>query len=156
MRWCVPASRVGESAIDQRRAVTEITEGPIVLYDGVCGLCNRLVQFLVARDRRGRFRFAALQGETGQALLRRHGLRTDDFDSAVLVDGGRAHVRSAAVLRIVCGLGGAWRVFALATVLPTALLDAAYNVVARSRYGIFGRSGACLLPPPEIRARFLP
>lgn len=129
---------------------------PIVLYDGVCGLCNRLVKFIVARDRRGRFRFAALQGETGQALLRRHGLPTGDFDSAALVEDGRVYLRSAAVVRIMCGLGGVWRVFGIARVIPPRLLDVAYDAVARSRYRFFGRSDACVLPPPEIRARFLP
>ncbi|HYW07736.1 MAG TPA: thiol-disulfide oxidoreductase DCC family protein [Longimicrobium sp.] len=129
---------------------------PVVLYDGVCGLCDHLVKFIVARDRRGRFRFAALQGETGQALLRQHGLPTEDFNSAVLVEDGRAYLRSAAIVRIVCGLGGFWRVFLIARVIPPRLLDVGYDAVARARYRFFGRSDACLLPPPEIRARFLP
>lgn len=128
----------------------------MVLYDGVCGLCDHLVKFIVARDRRGHFRFAALQGETGQALLRRHGLPTEDFDSAVLVEDGRAYLRSAAVVNIMCGLGGIWRVFGIARVIPPRLLDVAYNAVARTRYRFFGRSDTCLIPPPEIRARFLP
>lgn len=133
-----------------------MSERPVVLYDGVCGICNGLVQFVARRDRRGRFRFAALQGETGQALLREHGLPTDDFDSAVLVEDGRAFLRSRAILRIVRGLGGVWSVAAPLALLPAPLLDFLYGRVARSRYRIFGRSDACMLPPPELRARFLP
>ncbi len=133
-----------------------MTDGPIVLYDGVCGMCNGLVKFVARLDRRGRFRFAALQGETGQALLREHGLRTDDFDSAVLVEDGRAFVRSRAVLRIVSGLGGAWRAAGVLAAVPAPVLDFFYDRVARGRYRIFGRSDACVLPPPELRARFLP
>ncbi len=133
-----------------------MTGGPVVLYDGVCGMCNGLVRFVARRDRRGRFRFAALQGETGQALLREHGLPTDDFDTAVLVEDGRALVRSRAILRIVNGLGGAWRVAGVLAIVPAPVLDFLYDRVARSRYRIFGRSDACMLPPPELRARFLP
>ncbi|HEX8432659.1 MAG TPA: DCC1-like thiol-disulfide oxidoreductase family protein, partial [Longimicrobium sp.] len=77
-------------------------------------------------------------------------------DSAVLVRDGRAYLRSAAVVNIMCGLGGIWRVFGIARVIPPRLLDVAYNAVARSRYRFFGRSDACLIPPPEIRSRFLP
>jgi predicted DCC family thiol-disulfide oxidoreductase YuxK len=133
-----------------------MNDAPVVLYDGVCGMCNGLVKWIARRDRRGRFRFAALQGETGQELLRRHGLRTDDFDSAVLVEDGRAYLRSRAVLRIVSGLGGAWGIAGPLALLPAPLLDFFYDRVARSRYRIFGRSDACMLPPPELRARFLP
>jgi predicted DCC family thiol-disulfide oxidoreductase YuxK len=133
-----------------------MSDGAVVLYDGVCGMCNGLVRFVARRDRRGRFRFAALQGETGQALLREHGLATDDFDSAVLVEDGRAFLRSQAIVRIVRGLGGAWSVAAPLALLPAPLLDFFYDRVARSRYRIFGRSDACVLPPPELRAHFLP
>jgi predicted DCC family thiol-disulfide oxidoreductase YuxK len=133
-----------------------MSDGPIVLYDGVCGMCNRLVQFLVRRDRRGRLRFAALQGETGQALLRTHGLRTDDFDTAVLVEGGRAYTRSRAILRTLRGLGGAWALLGPLDMIPAPLLDFFYDRVANNRYRVFGRSDACMLPPPEMRARFLP
>ncbi|HEX8362499.1 MAG TPA: thiol-disulfide oxidoreductase DCC family protein [Longimicrobium sp.] len=133
-----------------------MSDGPVVLYDGVCGMCNGLVKFVARRDRRGRFRFAALQGETGQALLREHGLPADDFDTAVLVEDGRAFVRSRAILRIVNGLGGAWRAAGVFAIVPAPVLDFLYDQVARSRYRIFGRSDACMLPPPELRARFLP
>ena len=136
--------------------MSETSDGPVVLYDGVCGMCNGLVQFIARRDRRGRFRFAALQGETGQALLRRHGLRTDDFDTVVLVEGARARTKSRAALRILGGLGGAWGAMGAFSVLPEPLLDFFYDRVANNRYRVFGRSDACMLPPPEMRARFLP
>lgn len=130
-------------------------DGPIVLYDGVCGFCNRSVQLILRHDRRGRFRFAALQSEVGRALLRRHGLATDDLDTFVLVVGGRAYVRSTGALRVARTLGGAWALLSALSIVPRPLRDFAYDVIARNRYRIFGKADACMLPPPEARSRFL-
>lgn len=135
-------------------AVVE-ADGPIVLYDGVCGFCNRSVQLILRHDRRGRFRFAALQSEVGQALLRRHGLATDDLDTFVLVDDGRAYVRSTGALRVARGLGGAWPLLSALSIFPRPLRDFVYDAIARNRYRIFGKADACMLPPPEARSRFL-
>lgn len=131
------------------------TNAPIVLYDAVCGLCSRSVQLILRHDRRGRFRFAALQSEVGQALLRRHGLQTDELDTFVLVEDGRAYVRSSGALRVARGLGGAWRLVSALAIVPRPLRDAVYRLVARNRYRIFGRLDACMLPPPDVRSRFL-
>ena len=138
-------------------AVTAIpeTSAPIVLYDGVCGFCNQSVQLILRHDRRGRFRFAALQSEVGQALLERHGLPTDDMDTFVLVEDGRAYLRSTGALRVARGLGGAWRLASVLAVIPRPVRDFFYDLVARYRYRIFGKLDACMLPPPEVRSRFL-
>lgn len=129
--------------------------GPLVLYDGQCGLCDRVVQLVVRHDRRGRFRFAALQSEVGRALLERHGLPADALDTFVLVEGGRAFTRSRAALRTAGGLDAPWPLLRVFAIVPRPLADLVYDFVARNRYRWFGRAEACMLPPPEVRARFL-
>jgi predicted DCC family thiol-disulfide oxidoreductase YuxK len=130
-------------------------DGPLVLYDGQCGLCNRSVQTILRHDGRGRFRFAALQSALGQALLARHGLASDVMDSVVLVDGERAYTRSRAALRIAGAMDAPWPLLRVFAIIPGPLRDGVYDWVARNRYRWFGRTDACMLPPPEVRARFL-
>jgi predicted DCC family thiol-disulfide oxidoreductase YuxK len=129
--------------------------GPVVLFDGVCNFCNRSVNFILDHDARRRFRFAALQSDAGQAVLRHFGLRTDDFDTAVLVERGRAYTKSSAALRIARNLGGWWSLFAVLLAIPPFLRDAAYDLLARNRYRWFGKADNCRVPTPEIRDRFL-
>jgi predicted DCC family thiol-disulfide oxidoreductase YuxK len=129
---------------------------PIVLFDGVCNFCNAGVNFIIDRDRPGRFRFAALQSETGQELLRRFGLNTADFDTLVLVQGGKHYTRSTAALRISAKLGGLWPLFAVFLLVPPFLRNMAYSLFSRNRYRWFGRSEVCRVPTPEFRDRFLP
>ncbi len=138
-----------------------MAEEPLVLlYDGVCGLCNGVVRWILRRDRAGRFRFAPLQEELARTLLRRHGLDPDDLDSVVLVrDRGlpteRLERRARAILGVAREVGGMGRLGVLVAWLPTPLLDLAYRCVARVRYRLFGRHDACPLPAPEHRAKFL-
>jgi predicted DCC family thiol-disulfide oxidoreductase YuxK len=128
---------------------------PIVLFDGVCKFCNAGVNFILDHDTRRRFRFAALQSQAGQILLQRFGLRTDDFDTAVLIEQGRPYIKSSAALRIARKLGGCWPLLAIALAIPPFLRDAAYDVLAANRYRWFGKSDSCRVPTPEIRDRFL-
>jgi predicted DCC family thiol-disulfide oxidoreductase YuxK len=134
--------------------------GLIVLYDGVCALCNRLVRFLLARDRAGRLRFASLQSGFARELLARHGHDAGRLAASYLVlDAGTPAERvvggARGVLLALAALGGPWRLARWLGVLPSALLDAVYGVVARNRYRWFGRYDRCLLPPPDVRDRFL-
>lgn len=132
------------------------TEGPIVVFDGVCVLCNGWVRFLLRHDRRRRFRFAAMQSETGRALLSAHGLDPDDPASFLLVDGDAASTDTQAIADVLAALGLPWSIAAFALRLtPRRLRDAAYRRLARNRYRWFGRRDACVLPPPSERARFL-
>ncbi|GAA4497540.1 thiol-disulfide oxidoreductase DCC family protein [Hymenobacter ginsengisoli] len=131
-----------------------------ILFDGVCNLCNGFVQFVIRHDARGRFRFAALQSELGQALLAAHGQPPTAAspagpDSVILLEGGQLYSHSTAVLRIARQLDGPWRLAAVGRLLPQRWRDAAYRLVARHRYGWFGRQESCLVPTPELRARFL-
>jgi predicted DCC family thiol-disulfide oxidoreductase YuxK len=132
----------------------------LVLYDGVCGLCNGVVKFLLARDRRDRFRFAALQSELGRRLVRELGGDPDALSTIyVVARAGRpdqkAWRRGRGVLVALDALGGGWRVPALLRYLPAFLLDAGYWVVARTRYRLFGKLDACPVPPPEQRRKFV-
>ncbi len=140
--------------------MSQVESNPIVLYDGICGLCNRLVQFLLKRDTHDRFRFASLQSEFANNLLTHHGLDPNDLDTVYVVkDHGQSDerllARSDAVLFMLTQLGGFWQVARLARALPGALRDAVYKVVARNRYRIFGKYESCMLPEAKHRAKFL-
>lgn len=131
----------------------------LVLYDGVCGLCDRTVQFLLAVDRHSRLTFAPLQGSTGELAQRRLEV-TADLRTLVFVrdwegDGETVYFRSTAVLQILAVVGGIWRLASWLRVVPRPLRDATYDFVARHRYRWFGRFDRCKLPSPEQRERFL-
>ena len=134
---------------------------PIILYDGVCGLCNRLVQFLLKRDKQGRLRFASLQSDFAERVLTRHGISPKDLDTVhVVVDYERPQEqvlnRSDAVLRAGCELGMPWKFLATtARIVPRPLRDGVYRFVARNRYQVFGKYETCMLPDPHQRHRFL-
>ena len=126
---------------------------PVVYFDGYCGLCNGFVDFVLARDRRRRFRFAPLQGTTATA---RFGAPGDvDPTTILLEDSGTVYERSTAALRIITDLGGVWRLAGILRLVPRFIRDAIYDWIARHRYGWFGKRDACRLPSPEERAVFL-
>jgi predicted DCC family thiol-disulfide oxidoreductase YuxK len=134
---------------------------PIVLYDGVCGLCNRLVQFLLKRDKKGRLRFASLQSDFATKVLTRHGIDPKDLDTVQVVlnyeqHGERVLNRSDAILSAGEELGIPWSALAtMARIVPRALRDIVYGFVARNRYHVFGKYDTCMLPDPTQRHRFL-
>lgn len=130
-------------------------DGPVLLFDGVCNLCNALVRFTVRFDESGTFRFAALQSATGQALLERHGLPTDDYDSFVLVDGDSCYTRSTAALRVSRRLDGPWPLLYPLVWIPERLRDPIYELIADHRYRLFGRKDECPVPDPELTERFV-
>lgn len=130
-------------------------QAAVIVFDGVCALCSRWVRFLLRFDRAGRYRFAAMQGAHGRQLLAAHGLDPDDPMSFLLLDGGRAWTDSDAIVQVLRGLGGPWRLLAAIRVLPRAWRDVAYRALARNRYRWFGRHDACFLPTPEQAWRFL-
>ncbi|MGC2170841.1 MAG: DCC1-like thiol-disulfide oxidoreductase family protein [Candidatus Sulfotelmatobacter sp.] len=149
---------------------------PILLYDGVCGLCNRFVQFILRRDHDANFRFAWLQSALAARILAHHGVNPGDLDTLYVVvdhelypdpskdesdlDSAQPNQyllsRSDAVLFVLKQLGGLWRPFAfLLQLLPKSLRNLAYNTVARRRYRLFGRSEVCILPEDHDHSRFL-
>ena len=130
-------------------------DAAVVLFDGVCNLCNGFVQFVLPRDPEGNYRFASLQSDVGQSLLAEHDLPTDELESIVLIEDGEAYVKSAAVIRIATGLGGAYRLLAPFRHVPAALRDRVYDFVADHRYQWFGRKDRCMMPSGDTESRFL-
>lgn len=134
---------------------------PIILYDGVCGLCNRLVQFLLRHDKRGQLRFASLQSDFAAKVLLRHGLDPKDLDTFHFVENydqpdERVFERSDAVVKAGRELGGIWATLAaIGKVLPRAVRDLLYRIIARNRYRVFGKYETCMLPDSNQRSRFL-
>ena len=127
----------------------------MILFDGVCNLCNGFVQFVIARDPDARFRFASLQSAAAAALLNGRGPLPPSMDSVVLVDGGRVYTQSTAALRVARGLGFPWNLAYALLAVPERLRDAVYGWVARHRYRWFGKRDVCMMPTAELQARFL-
>lgn len=128
---------------------------PIIFFDGVCNLCNRSIQFIIKRDTKKRFHFASLQGNEGQEMLLRFHLPTNDFHSFILLEGDRMYTRSTAVLRMLKGLGGGWKLLYGFIIVPKFIRDAIYNWIARNRYKWYGKRDECMIPTPELKERFL-
>jgi len=125
-----------------------------VLFDGVCNFCNRSVNFIIEHDREGYFMFAPLQSETGLDLLRRYSV-DQAADSIVLIEDEQAFTYSTAALRIARRLDGIWKLAYVFIVLPKPLRDWLYRLLAKFRYRLFGKRDECMIPTPELRARFL-
>jgi predicted DCC family thiol-disulfide oxidoreductase YuxK len=132
-----------------------LSAGGIVLFDGTCAFCERAVIFIAARDPGAYFRFGASQSPRAAALLAQHGLTRDTARSMILIEGDRAYLRSTASLRIAARLGWPWSLLRVFLGVPVPIRDAVYRVIAAVRHRIAGRSNACELPPPEIRARLI-
>jgi predicted DCC family thiol-disulfide oxidoreductase YuxK len=154
----------GRTAEASDRATPQQTPGAIIVFDGVCVLCNGWVRFLLRRDRAHRYRFAAMQSDAGRRLLAEHGLDPDDPLSFLLVEydrtrgmtsSPRVSTDSDAVRRVLMGLGGVWRLAAVIALLPRALRDPMYRWIARNRYRWFGRHEVCAVPEPDDADRFL-
>jgi predicted DCC family thiol-disulfide oxidoreductase YuxK len=128
--------------------------GPLLLFDGVCNVSNAVVQFVLAHERAPLMRFASLQSELGQRIVRERGL-PGDISTVVLVEGDQVSTRSSAAVRVLLHLRAPWRFLALVWIVPKPLRDLGYDLFARVRYRIFGKRESCAVPTPELRARFL-
>lgn len=128
---------------------------PILLFDGVCNLCNGLVQFIIERDPEAQFRFAALQSTSGQQLLQEAGLSLSALNTVVMYDEGKFYTHSDVPLRIAWHLGRFWRFFYIFRYIPKGLRDRIYDWIASNRYKWFGKQNACMMPTPALQKRFL-
>ncbi len=128
---------------------------PVLLFDGVCNLCNGAVQFIIRRDPRGKVHFAALQSEAGQQLLEQFPQAPRDVSTIILVEKGKLYTRSDAALRVARHLSGAWPALYGFIIVPRPIRNAVYNWVARNRYRWFGKKDQCMIPTPNLKARFL-
>ena len=128
----------------------------IILFDGVCNLCNSSVQYIIKQDKKDIFRFVSLQSELGQKILKHIGINPIHTDSIVLYEPGISYYyKSTAALHIAKGLSGIFTFTSILTILPTDLLDAIYDYVAKNRYKWYGKKEACMIPTPELKAKFL-
>lgn len=126
----------------------------IILFDGVCNLCNGFVQFIIKHDQKAVFKFAALQSAAGQTLLAKHKI-TEDLKSVILIKEGKVFTQSAAVLKIAVQLGFWWKFFYIFCIIPPVIRNAIYRLIAKYRFKFFGKSDNCMIPSPEIENRFL-
>ncbi len=127
----------------------------IILFDGVCNLCHSSVQFVIKHDKKNKFKFAALQSDSGQTLLKKFDLPLNDFNSFVYIQGGQYYLKSSAVLKVAKKLGGGWKLLYGFLIIPKFIRDFFYNIVAQSRYRVFGKQDSCMIPTPELKQRFL-
>jgi len=127
----------------------------IILFDGVCNLCNAAVQFVIKRDRKNQFLFASLQSETGKLLLKQFNLDKNEMNSIILIENEKAYQRSTAALKVAKKLDGLWFLLYAFIIVPKFIRDGVYNLISKNRYSWFGRKDECMIPTPELKAKFL-
>ncbi len=128
---------------------------PIILFDGVCNLCDNSVQFVIKHDKTSRFNFAALQSEAGQSMLQQYNLPKQGFDSFVLIQKEKVFLKSTAALTVAKQLDGPLKLLYGFIIVPAFIRNAVYNFIAKNRYKWFGKKDHCMIPTPALKARFL-
>ncbi len=127
----------------------------IILFDGVCNLCNGGVQFVIKRDNKNQFLFASLQSPEGIEILKEYNLPSNKMNSFFLAENGKVYDKSTAALRVLKKLKGLWRLSYIFIIVPKFIRDSIYNWIAKHRYQWFGRKDECMIPTPELKAKFL-
>ncbi len=130
-------------------------EESIILFDGICNLCNGSVQYVLKHDKKKMFRFASLQSDSGQQLLKKYKLPYDNFNSFVLLQNEKAYLKSTAALMVAKQLGGVTQILYAFIIVPTFIRDAVYNLISKNRYKWFGKKESCMVPTTELQSRFL-
>jgi predicted DCC family thiol-disulfide oxidoreductase YuxK len=127
----------------------------VILFDGVCNLCNAAVNFVIDYDNKNIFRFTSLQSDIGQQLLKANGLNTQEFNSFLLVQNDKILQKSTAALTVAIQLGGIWKLAAIFLIIPAFIRDMVYDYISKNRYRWFGKTESCRMPTPELKAKFL-
>lgn len=127
----------------------------VILFDGVCNLCNASVNWIIDRDKRNVFQFASLQSDYGKSVIEQYNIKGNYMDTVVLLEGNKIYLRSEAALRILKHLGGIYSFLYLFIITPTFLRDFVYNLVAKNRYKWFGKQDNCRILTPDLKAKFL-
>lgn len=127
----------------------------IILFDGICNLCNGTVRFLLKRDRRGVFRFASLQSDAGKNLLYQFHISEEKMNTLFYIRNTYCFRQSTAILEILNDLGGGWKLLYPLKWIPSFIRDHVYNIIAANRYKLFGKKSSCMIPSPKIKDRFL-
>lgn len=126
----------------------------IILFDGVCNLCDQSIQFIIKRDHTGFYKFGSLQSPNGQKLLEHYQVPTD-IDSFILIRNNKVYTKSTAALKVAQNLDGLWKMLYPLIIIPKPIRDFIYNIIANNRYKWFGKKTSCTLPTPEIKERFI-
>ncbi|HMT96183.1 MAG TPA: thiol-disulfide oxidoreductase DCC family protein [Ferruginibacter sp.] len=132
-----------------------INNAPILLFDGICNLCNRTLQFIIAHDTQKLYRFASLQSAAGQKLLEQYKLSRSSYSSFVLIENNQAYTQSTAALKVAKNLSGPVKLMVVFNIIPVKIRDVVYNFIARNRYKWFGKKDQCMVPTPDLIKRFL-
>ena len=132
-----------------------MTDNPIILFDGVCNFCNAAVNFTIKRDKQNKIRFAALQSDAGRQLVQQYGLPADDMRSFLFIENEKVYNRSTAALKVCRYLTGLWPLCYGLMIVPALIRNGVYDWIAKNRYKWFGERQECMIPTPEVRARFL-
>ena len=127
----------------------------IIIFDGVCNLCNGAVNFVIKRDPRNVFKFTPLQEKQGVLLLKKHAVDARKLDSIVLIENGNVYIKSSAALRIAKKLSGLWPLFFVLLIIPSFIRDGVYDFIAKNRYMWFGKKEQCMIPTPGLKEKFL-
>jgi len=127
----------------------------VIIFDGVCNLCNGAVQFVIKRDKKGSINFAPLQGDYGQQLLKQHHLPMEEFNSFLLIENGKVYAQSTAALKVCKYLTGGWPLMVGFIIVPTFIRNGIYRWIAKNRYKWFGKKDACMIPTAELKSRFI-
>ncbi len=128
---------------------------PLILFDGICNLCNGAVQFIIKHDPEKKFLFTSLQSEAGQQLLKQYKLPSENFNSFLLLQDDKVFSKSTAALKVASQLKSAWKLLYIFIIVPKFVRDAVYSYIATNRYKWFGKKDDCMIPTPELQARFL-
>jgi predicted DCC family thiol-disulfide oxidoreductase YuxK len=139
--------------MEQQKNINQTYE--IIFFDGVCNFCNSSINFVIDHDPEKHFKFAPLQSDIGQEILRKFNKNTEDFDSIILLKNNTLYQKSEAALEIAKHLSGFWKYLSIFGMLPTFFLNFFYDMIAKNRYKIFGKADSCRMPTAELRERFL-
>ena len=132
-----------------------VSSSPIILFDGICNLCNRSVQFIIKPDKEKVYRFAAFQSKAGQKLLQQYNLPLKQYSSFLLIENNKAYSQSTAALKVAKNLSGLVKLAVVFNIVPAGIRNIVYNFVARNRYQWFGKKESCMVPTQDLKARFL-
>jgi len=131
------------------------SKNSIILFDGICNLCNNAVQFIISHDPDEKFLFASLQSKAGQQLLKQFNLPLENFNSFLLLQESKVYDKSTGALKVAAQIKGAWKFLYIFIIIPKSIRDAVYNWIAKNRYNWFGKKDSCMVPTPELMRRFL-
>lgn len=127
----------------------------IIVFDGICNLCNFSVQFIIKRDKNKRFKFVSAQSDIGTAILEKYNFSVENLRTLLLIKEGNVFIKSSAILEIIKTFGGIWSLCSIFSILPEWIRDFMYDLVAKNRYRFFGKRDSCMMPSEDIRSRFL-